>query len=364
MRHIIWSLICIAACAPADVGVATSSALSGPWAPPVAGWTWRIPFNIVNPSVPGNSTCFNKPLNQLVHTAEDWGNPAGTPVRAIGAGTVLYNGAGINYPGAVIVIRHDLAPSESAALGIAASTIYSQYGHLTGVLVAVNAQVAAGQQIASVLDQGSNSHLHWEVRTVAVPQLCGFNFAGPGYTDAGTNAQNWGYMSPSGSVSALASATPATCDNNVAVGNTACNPADPGAQFVCTSPGLPSSQQWTRQVCPTGQSCVGTHCQPSGGGSCSCSGGATFWGTPVPATATSCGFQVCGGDNQRYTCQSDGWHAAGNSPCNCRCANGADSQGRAINPDYTFCGYTVCGSDHQHYACTAGGWSAQHDTCN
>ena len=100
------------------------------------------------------------------------------------------------------------------------------------------------------------------------------------------------------------------------------------------------------------------------GGSCSCAGGTTFWGSPIPAGDTSCGFQVCGGDNQRYTCQSDGWHGAGNSPCNCRCANGADAQGRPINPDYTYCGYSVCGADHQHYSCTATGWSAQHDSCN
>ena len=365
VRHILWSLIVlIAGCAPGEANLETTSALSGPWATPIAGFAWRIGFNIVNPSVPGNSTCFNRPLNQLVHTAEDWGNPAGTPVRAIGAGTVIYNGAGINYPGAVIVIRHDLAASERAALGIAESTIYSQYGHLSNVLVPVNAQVAAGQQIANVLDQGTNSHLHWEVRTVAVPQLCLFNFAGPGYTDAGTDARNWGYLSPSGSVAALAGAGPGTCDNNVAVGDTACSQTASAAEFVCTSPGLPSSQQWTRRACPAGQACVGTHCQPQGGGSCSCSGGATFWGTPVAASDTSCGFQVCGSDNQRYSCQSDGWHGAGNSPCNCRCANGADAQGHAINPDYTYCGYQVCGGDHQHYSCTATGWSAQHDTCN
>lgn len=52
-----------------------------------------------------------------------------------------------------------------------------------------------------------------------------------------------------------------TCDNNVAVGDTACSGADRSAQFVCTFPGQPSGQQWTRQVCPAGQSCLSTHCQ-------------------------------------------------------------------------------------------------------
>jgi len=127
-------------------------------------------------------------------------------------------------------------------------------------------------------------------------------------------------------------------------------------------PGAPSSQQWTRHACGPGQACVGTHCQTQS--ACSCGGGSTFWGTPVAASDTSCGFQICGADNQRYTCQSDGWHGAGSSPCNCRCANGADAQGHPINPDHTYCGYQVCGGDHQHYSCTASGWSAQHDTCN
>jgi hypothetical protein len=240
--------------------VDTTASLSTAWVQPLAGTIWRIGFNIVNPSAPGFGSCFSKPLSQLVHAGEDWANAAGTPVRAIGAGTVVY-AAYVDYPGSVIVIRHDLSASERSALGISGSTIYSQYGHLTGLLVSVGTQVGAGQQIASVLDQASNSHLHWEIRTVEAPQLCGFNDPGPGYTDAGTDARNWGYLSPSGSLAALTGAGPATCDNNVPVGGTACNPSDPGAEFVCTYPGLPSSEQWTREACLAGQSCSGTHCQ-------------------------------------------------------------------------------------------------------
>ena len=99
------------------------------------------------------------------------------------------------------------------------------------------------------------------------------------------------------------------------------------------------------------------------GSSCSCSGGWTYWQTTIPASDTSCGFQVCGGDNQLYVCQSYGWQAVGGSPCDCRCTDGVNSQGYSINPDYTYCGYTVCGTDFQNYTCTASGWSAQHDTC-
>ena len=173
------------------------------WLEPVAH-TWMIDFNIVNPSVPGFSSCFGVPLAQLVHSGEDWANAAGTPVRAIGAGTVVF-AQFFNYPGSVVVVRHDLDAAERAALGIAGSSIWSMYGHLDGVLVSPGQQVAAGQQLASILDQGSNSHLHWEVRTVETPQLCGFTMPGPGYTGPGTDARAWGYLDPQSSVAALSS---------------------------------------------------------------------------------------------------------------------------------------------------------------
>jgi len=284
MRHILLSLAVVVGCASPEPREAELSAeLSSAWVTPLASAAWKIGFNIVNPLVPGQSTCFGRPLNQLVHAGEDWGTAAGTPVRAIGAGTVVYS-AFANYPGSVIVIRHDLSAGERSALGVA-GPIFSQYGHLTSVLVGVGATVSAGQQIASVLDQPGNSHLHWEVRTAQVPQLCSFSVPGPGYTNTGTDARSWGYMSPSGSVTALGNAGPGTCDNNVPVNGTACNPADPGAQFVCTFPGLPSSQQWTRQACAAGQSCVGTRCQ--GGGTPACGSGLFCAGNAIPG-ASAC----------------------------------------------------------------------------
>jgi len=154
-----------------------------------------------------------------------------------------------------------------------------------------------------------------------------------------------------------------SCDNGIPVGGTACATQGGAAQYRCLFGSTPGASLWAAESC-NGGTCSGSSCTTGGGGSCSCSGGGTFWHTSVPASDTSCGFRVCGGDNQLYACQADGWHGAGGSPCNCRCTNGADSQGRAINPDYTYCGYSVCGSDHQHYSCTATGWSPQHDTCS
>lgn len=51
-----------------------------------------------------------------------------------------------------------------------------------------------------------------------------------------------------------------TCDNGIPLNGTACNGGDPGAQYVCTNPSIPSPGQWTRQACAAGHSCVGTHC--------------------------------------------------------------------------------------------------------
>ncbi len=101
----------------------------------------------------------------------------------------------------------------------------------------------------------------------------------------------------------------------------------------------------------------------SGAPACSCGGGATIGNKPIPASDTYCGFEVCGGDDQLYACQSDGWHGMGGSPCNCSCAGGTDSHGNAIKPEYTYCGYSVCGADHQHYVCGGGGWVGQQDVC-
>jgi murein DD-endopeptidase MepM/ murein hydrolase activator NlpD len=255
-----------------------------PWSMPLASHTWKIEDNIVNPYVPGWSSCFGRPMNEIVHAGEDWANAAGTQVRAIGEGTVIY-AQYAGYPGSVVVIRHDLTPGEQAALGAGTSTIYSQYGHLANLQVGAGAHVATGQHIGDVLDQGSNSHLHWEVRTAEVPQLCAYSIPGPGYTNAGTSARNWGYLDPAGSVTALAAATPATCDNNVPVDGTACAAQGEPVEYVCKRPGLPSHQQWDARPCGLGERCTGIGCQNP------CAGNASI--TSCNANAPACAWYAC-----------------------------------------------------------------------
>ena len=172
------------------------------WREPVAATTFHIGFNVVNGYAPGFGSCFGAPLNQLVHAGEDRGAAAGTPVLAVGQGEVVY-AANANYPGYVVVIRHDLRADEQAQLGIDTAAIYSQYGHRGAAAVTAGQQVTAGDVVGNVLDQGGNSHLHWEMRRLEVPELCGHNAPGPGYTGPGTDARDYGYLDPTGTIQAL-----------------------------------------------------------------------------------------------------------------------------------------------------------------
>jgi hypothetical protein len=231
------------------------------WTLPMASTTWQIDFNITNPWVGGQSSCFGVPLNRLVHAGEDWAQSAGTPVVAIGEGRVVYS-ANANYPGHVVVIEHTLTQEERTRAGLSTSTIYSMYGHLNAPSVSAGQMVVAGQQIATILNQASNSHLHWEVRVNDRPPLCAYSHPGPGYTGPSTDARNWGYLDPANMVALLSSA-PArtTCDNGVAVGSTACAFEGDANEYVCARPTASSSEQWDLRACSAGGSCRGDRCQ-------------------------------------------------------------------------------------------------------
>jgi murein DD-endopeptidase MepM/ murein hydrolase activator NlpD len=92
------------------------------------------------------------------HSGQDFAVPTGTPVKSIGAGTVVKagpNGAGDGPAyGNAVVIKHNNGK-------------YSQYAHLSSVNVFAGQTVKAGQQIALSGNTGNSSgpHLHFEVRT-------------------------------------------------------------------------------------------------------------------------------------------------------------------------------------------------------
>ncbi|SDJ48820.1 M23 family metallopeptidase [Streptomyces indicus] len=91
------------------------------------------------------------------HTGTDFAAASGTPVKAIGAGTVVSAGWSGSY-GNEVVIRH-------------ADGHYSQYAHMSQLSVSTGQTVSGGTQIGNVGSTGNSTgpHLHFEVRT------------GPGY---------------------------------------------------------------------------------------------------------------------------------------------------------------------------------------
>jgi hypothetical protein len=190
---------------------ATFSATGLTWQLPFNATSWRIGFDIYNSYLAGQtSKCFGTTMDKIKHAGEDWAGTTSTQVGAIGDGQVVYAG-NVNYPGNVVVVRHDLSDAQRRLLGLSTPIIYSQYGHMTSLAVAAGARVTAGQRLGTLLDQGSNTHLHWEVRSVEKPALCGTTHWGPGYTGPGTTATSYGYLHPSNTVNALKGGGGSSC---------------------------------------------------------------------------------------------------------------------------------------------------------
>ncbi|MBX7553636.1 M23 family metallopeptidase [Streptomyces sp. NPDC004232] len=87
------------------------------------------------------------------HTGIDFHAASGTPVHAVGSGTVVSTGWGGAY-GNQIVIRM-------------ADGMYTQYGHLSSIGVTVGQQVTPGEQIglSGATGNVTGPHLHFEART-------------------------------------------------------------------------------------------------------------------------------------------------------------------------------------------------------
>lgn len=100
------------------------------------------------------------------HSGIDIQNPNGTPIVAVGDGTVIYAGPDDiqslgpwpNFYGQAVVIQHDRAWQEQP--------LYTLYGHVSRVLVRPGQAVQTGEPIAEVgqLGVAIGPHLHLEVR--------------------------------------------------------------------------------------------------------------------------------------------------------------------------------------------------------
>lgn len=87
------------------------------------------------------------------HTGVDFAAPTGTPLKAVGAGTVVSAGWGGAYGNQVVI---QLADGH-----------YAQYAHLSSISVSNGQSVTAGQQIglSGATGNVTGPHLHFEIRT-------------------------------------------------------------------------------------------------------------------------------------------------------------------------------------------------------
>jgi murein DD-endopeptidase MepM/ murein hydrolase activator NlpD len=88
------------------------------------------------------------------HLAEDFGEAgaANAQVYSVADGTVLVSSPNSSSYVNVILVQHPTADG---------SYVCSFYGHLASRTVQAGQSVTRGQQIATLLDQGTNSHLHY-----------------------------------------------------------------------------------------------------------------------------------------------------------------------------------------------------------
>lgn len=102
------------------------------------------------------------------HQGVEFNNPDGTPVYAVGSGTVVY--AGPAEAGALTVtIRHDTSVTANGKR----HRIYSTYYHNSALAVKVGRKVSKGTMIARVGNTGraTNDHLHLEISASPVDSV-------------------------------------------------------------------------------------------------------------------------------------------------------------------------------------------------
>ncbi len=113
----------------------------------------------------------------LLHHGIDIGNPAGTPVLAVGPGRVVYAGSddsvifgpSTSFYGNLVVVRHaiGLALDPLGDQAGAAAPLYTLYGHLSRVSTEAGERIDVGDILGEVGATGValGPHLHLEFRT-------------------------------------------------------------------------------------------------------------------------------------------------------------------------------------------------------
>ncbi|MFI8995652.1 M23 family metallopeptidase [Streptomyces sp. NPDC053542] len=150
-RGRLWRLVTGAAgaggCAGPPDRVASAAGLLAPAAVPARGWTRPVTGYALSASFGGAGAHWSHR-----HTGQDFAVPVGTRVRSVGRGRVTAVECGGPF-GISVVVRHG-------------RRTYTQYAHLSAVLVRPGQRVRAGQPIALSGNTGNSTgpHLHFEVR--------------------------------------------------------------------------------------------------------------------------------------------------------------------------------------------------------
>lgn len=128
---------------------APAPAPSRPYTPPSDGADWVVP---INPASYYVSSCFCARWGTF-HYGTDLAASLGTPIMAIGDGTVIAAGPASGFGNWVVIDHHN--------------GYVSIYGHMRYYDVRAGQNVSAGQVIAYVGSEGESSgaHLHLEIRT-------------------------------------------------------------------------------------------------------------------------------------------------------------------------------------------------------
>ncbi len=139
-----------------------------PWAPTLNDhffFTSPIAANEINAPVSDyryGGTFFE----DVVHTGVDIPAPKGTPIHAAGPGTVMWAGYGVFQGGFDPADPYGLAVTILHDFGYQNQQLYTVYGHMDEIDVAVGQHIETGDLLGKVGETGrvTGPHLHFEVR--------------------------------------------------------------------------------------------------------------------------------------------------------------------------------------------------------
>ncbi len=146
------------------------------WRPPLYPTPWEpTPNDHFLFTRPIGADAVNWPLSRYrygylfyaePHTGVDIPAPKGTPIMAVGPGTVTYAGYGIYYKSKIYEDPYGIAVSIRHDFGFAGKEITTVYGHMDKTFVYRGQHVEGGEVIGIVGETGkvSGPHLHLEVR--------------------------------------------------------------------------------------------------------------------------------------------------------------------------------------------------------